>query len=178
MDKPQKKSERLLSLYDWVEAAVFSLIVITLIFTFVFRIARVDGTSMENTLVNNDRILLTNQDYAPARGDIVVIDRPGEVPLIKRVIAIAGDTVEIDENENRVTVNGEVLSEPYIKGITVQRDFEGVQTVPDGCVFVMGDNRSVSHDSRSSDIGFIEEDRILGKGLFRIWPLSGIGLVH
>lgn len=166
------------SLYEWVEAVILSLIVIVLLFTFVCRIVRVDGTSMENTLVNNDRLLLFNMEYTPERGDVVVIVREGEDPLIKRVIAMEGDTVEIREDTAEVVINGEVFSEPYIKGITVNRDFYGEQEVPEGCLFVMGDHRTVSLDSRSEEIGFISEKDVVGKATFRIWPLSGFGFVE
>lgn len=165
------------SLYEWVEAVVVSLVVIVLVFTFICRIVRVDGTSMENTLVHNDRLLLFNLQYVPERGDVVVVVRSEGEPLIKRVIALEGDTVEIVEETAEVIVNGEVLDEPYVKGITVNRDFYGEQTVPQGCMFVMGDHRTVSHDSRSQEIGFVSVEDVMGEATFRIWPLSGFGLV-
>lgn len=178
MKATHDKNKKVASLYDWVEAAVFSLIVIVLLFTFVCRIVRVDGTSMENTLMHNDRLLLFNVNYEPQRGDIVVVTREDDEPLIKRVIAVAGDTVSIDEVSNQVTVNGKVLEEDYIKGVTVARDFIGEQTVPDGCLFVLGDHRTVSLDSRSESIGFVSEGDVLGKAVFRIWPISGFGTVE
>ena len=166
------------SLYEWIEAIVFSLIIIVLVFTFICRIVRVDGTSMENTLIHNDRLLLFNMEYTPDYGDVVVIVRDGEEPLIKRVIAMEGDTVEIVEETAEVIVNGQVLDEPYVKGITVNRDFYGEQKVPDGCLFVMGDHRTVSHDSRSEGIGFVSVKDVMGQATFRIWPLSKFGPVQ
>ncbi len=178
METTNSKAKKIASVYDWVEAAVFSLIVIVLLFTFLCRIVRVDGTSMENTLAHNDRLLLFNVNYEPERGDIVVIVRDNDEPLIKRVIAVAGDTISIDETKNQVTVNGKILDEDYIIGTTVARDFVGEQTVPEGCLFVMGDNRTVSHDSRSKEIGFVSEGDVLGEAVFRIWPLSDFGTVE
>ncbi len=178
-DKKQIDKKQIVnSLYEWVEAAMVSLIVIVLLFTFVCRIVRVDGSSMENTLANNDRLLLFNMHYTPDYGDIVVIMRENEEPLIKRVIAMSGDTVEIDDKTFEVIVNGKVLTEPYIKGVTVNRDFLGEKTVPEGCLFVLGDHRTVSSDSRSETIGFVSEDDVMGEATFRIWPLTGFGMVE
>jgi len=165
------------SLYEWIEAVMVSLIVIVLVFTFVCRIVRVDGTSMENTLAHNDRLLLFNVQYTPERGDVVVIVRDNGEPLIKRVIALEGDTVQIVEGTGDVFVNGERLKESYIKGETVNRDFYGEQEVPEGCLFVLGDHRTVSHDSRSEEIGFVSAKDVMGQAAFRIWPLSGFGPV-
>lgn len=178
MKTADSKNKRIAGVYDWVEAAVFSLIVIVLLFTFLCRIVRVDGTSMADTLSHNDRMLLFNVNYEPERGDIVVIVREDDEPLIKRVIAVAGDTVSIDEYNNQVIVNGEALKEDYAKGKTVARDFIGEQTVPEGCLFVLGDNRTVSHDSRSEAIGFVSENDVLGEAVFRIWPLPDFGSVE
>ena len=178
MKEARNKNKRVAAAYDWMEAAVFSLIVIVVVFTFLCRIVRVDGTSMQHTLEHNDRLLLFNINYEPERGDIVVITRENEEPLIKRVIAIAGDTVSIDEAANQVYVNGKALKEDYIKGVTVSRDFVGEQTVPEGCLFVLGDNRTVSHDSRSESIGFVSVSDVLGEATFRIWPIGGFGTVE
>ena len=165
------------SLYEWVEAAVFSLIVVVLVFAFIFRIVGVDGTSMMTTLKDSDRLILTHLLYEPERGDIVVINRYTKEPLIKRVIGVAGDTVEIDEEQHRVRINGVLLDEPYIHVPTYPEGMAGKTVeIPDGKVFVLGDNRVASLDSRS--IGLIDEGDILGKAVFRILPFDRIGSIY
>lgn len=170
-----KKMERAASVYDWVEAAVFALVCVVLVFTFLFRIVGVDGESMQNTLMDHDRLILVHNFYTPQRGDIVVINRYTEEPLVKRIIAIGGDTIDIDPETLLVSVNGEVLDEPYLDCPTPLYDFAGPLTIEEGYVFVMGDNRVNSHDSRSFDIGLINVKDIMGKAVFRIWPLSSVG---
>lgn len=175
--KPGRESV-LAAIYEWVEAAVFSLIGIVILFTFFLRIVGVDGDSMNNTLLDGDRLFISHILYEPAHGDIVVIDRYTQEPLIKRVIAVGGDRLEIDPEMKRVILNGKVLEEDFTNGSTLPIDFIGEQIVPEGFVFVMGDNRSISHDSRTADIGFIDERDIIGKAVFRIWPLNKFGLLH
>ena len=176
MTEPEKEPEReqrFTGLYEWVEAAVFSLIVVVLVFTFLFRVVGVDGPSMTPTLLDQERLILTDLFYTPERGDIVVINRYTREPLIKRIIAVGGDTLAIDGETGEVSVNGEVLDEPYIQGTTYPLEFASPQTVPEGYVFVMGDNRENSTDSRR--LGFISEKDIMGEAVFRIWPLSKFG---
>ena len=168
----------LTAIYEWAEAAAFSLIGIVILFTFFIRIVGVDGDSMNNTLLDGDRLFISHILYEPAHEDIVVINRYTQEPLIKRIIAVGGDRLEIDPEMKRVILNGKVLEEDFINGSTLPIDFIGEQIVPEGFVFVMGDNRSISHDSRTADIGFIDERDIIGKAVFRIWPLSKIGLLH
>ena len=167
-------------LYDWIDAAVLSLIVVVLVFTFFVRIVGVDGESMNNTLMNGDRLILSVLPYTPERGDIVVISRRNQEPLIKRVIGVAGDTIEIDEELHRVKLNGELLDEPYVDFPTLAYDLSGKVVVPEGMVFVMGDHRDDSHDSRWADIGPVPVEDILGRAVMRVWPFqwldeSGIG---
>ena len=154
-----------------------ALCVILILFLFCFRIAVVDGDSMQNTLFDGDWMLLLNNIVAgePEKGDIVVISKStfkqGE-PIIKRVIATEGQTVDIDFQNGTVTVDGQVLYEPYIKEKT-HRSFEGMEfplTVKEGCVFVMGDNRNNSRDSRYPSIGQIDKREIIGQAVFLIWP--------
>ncbi len=161
--------------YDWVSAMIVALVALVCLFTFLFRNASVIGDSMVPTLQDGDRLVLLDRVSDYRYGDIVVIDRYVDKPLIKRIIAVEGDRLDICDG--RVYVNGNMLTEPYIQGETVLRDFEGPTTVPEGKVFVMGDNRSVSLDSRSVSVGFISKKDIVGKAFFRIWPWRDIGIV-
>lgn len=169
------------AVYDWIGAAAVSLSCVALVFTFLFRIVGVDGFSMENTLMDKDRLLLQAGRYTPAYGDIVVINRYAEEPLIKRVIALPGDTIDIDAS-GTVWINGIVLEEPYLDEAklldgyaTPRMQFTGPATVPEGHLFVMGDHRTESKDSRSKEVGFIKIKDVAGKAVFRLWPLNRFG---
>lgn len=173
---PENKANSMSGLYEWVEAAVFSLTFVVLVFSLLFRIVGVEGSSMTDTLHDQDRLIITNLMYTPKRGDIVIINRYTEEPLVKRIIAVGGDTLEINAQKNQVIVNGEVLDETsYAKGITDPIYFvPNKQTIPEGCVFVMGDNRENSKDSRyMSDVGFVKLKDIMGKAVFRFIPFTG-----
>lgn len=166
--------------WEWVESIAISVTTLIFIFVFVFRIVGVDGHSMDQTLADGDRLIITSMFYTPAAGDIVVVNQPNEFgkPLIKRIIALEGQTVDIDFKTGVVTVDGQVLDEPYISTPTTV--YEGVDfpvTVPEGTVFVMGDNRQNSTDSRSEMVGFIDTRYILGKAIFRIFPFNTLGLL-
>lgn len=175
-DTPGSGVSRFVSLvYDIGDTAVFALICIVLLFTFLIRVVGVEGDSMNNTLKTQDRLLLLVAGYTPERGDIVVVDRYTQEPLIKRVIALEGDVIDIDPETHAVSVNGEVLDEPYISTQTDLKDFSGPQKVPEGMVFVMGDNRTYSKDSRTAEIGFVEASDIVGRAVFRIWPFGSAG---
>lgn len=175
-EKFKRRRKMAAPLYDWLSAMIVALTLLAFLFTFLFRIVGVDGTSMVPTLKNEDRLLLTNFGGDYTAGEIVVVDRYTQEPLIKRVIAVAGDVIDID-GEGTVTVNGVELYEPYIQGETVLRDFSGPLTVPEGYVFVMGDNRSVSKDSRSASVGLISLKDVVGRAVLRIWPLSSFGKI-
>lgn len=170
----------LASLYDWVEMAAASLICVVLVFAFVFRIMGVDGSSMIQTLHHNDRVILWELFYSPKAGDIVVISRGNEEPIIKRVIGVPGDTISFDAESQQVSVNGKVLDEPYVYideyalGAVYA---DGSVTVPDGAYFVMGDHRNNSMDSRDSRVGLIDEKDIMGKAVLRLWPWEDFGLL-
>ena len=167
--------------YEWVESLVYSLVVVVLLFTFVFRIVGVDGNSMLPTLHNEDRVILTNLFYEPKRGDIVVVTQPNErnEPIIKRIIATGGQEVNIDFQKHEVYVDGELLQEDYILAPTaLPYDVKFPVTVPEGKVFVMGDNRNDSWDSRASGVGFIDERYILGEAVFRVYPFNSLGLLN
>ncbi len=165
-------------LHDWV----YLLAGIILVFLLLFRIVVVSGSSMYNTLCDGDRVLiLSNVFYRnPQYGDIIVASKnsfnDGE-PIIKRIIATEGQTVDIDFETGTVSVDGNILDEPYIYSPTT--DSEGMEfplTVAQGCVFVMGDNRGRSNDSRNPDIGLIDTREILGRAIFLVYPGSGTGI--
>ncbi|MBP3484844.1 MAG: signal peptidase I [Oscillospiraceae bacterium] len=164
--------------YEWIQCLAFALIFCVIVFVFFFRLVDVVGDSMNPTLENADKMLVSDLFYKPKQGDIVIFrkDEYKSEALVKRVIATEGQTVEIDFNKGRVYVDGVLLDEPYIAEPTInQIDFTGVQVVPEGCVFVMGDNRNESTDSRDSRIGMVDERLIIGKVLFTVFPLDHIG---
>ena len=164
--EPKQSKEN--ALFEWYDSLVFALAVIVLFFVFAVRIITVSGVSMQPTLYGGDRVAVQSMLYTPQRGDVVVVDgyiNYGD-PLVKRIIALGGDTVDINFETGAVTLNGAVLEEPYISApTTTGYDVEFPVTVPEGCVFVMGDNRPRSLDGRSTEVGFIDERDILGKVL-------------
>ena len=169
-------------IYDWAEIFVVTMTTILLIFTFFIRIAFVDGPSMNNTLHDKETLAVSNFLYTPKQNDIVVFESPDSGimgGIVKRVIATEGQTVDIDFENWTVTVDGVTLDETYVnfeEGLPMrQYDVEFPVTVPEGCVFVMGDNRNHSNDSRGSEIGFVDTRFIFGHVLFRITPLSKFG---
>ena len=167
-------------LLEWYEALISAALVLVLIFSFFFRIIQVDGSSMVPTLVNGDKLIVWGAGYTPQRGDVVIVDSYTSYgkPLVKRVIAKGGDTVSIDYATGTVAVNGEVLQEDYIAEPTyLGYDVTFPYTVPEGTVFVMGDNRNQSLDSRSTYVGCIDERDILGKVLVCFMPFTDFGVV-
>ena len=155
-------------------------LVLVLIFSFFFRIIQVDGSSMVPILVNGDKLIVWGAGYTPQRGDVVIVDSYTSYgkPLVKRVIAKGGDTVSIDYATGTVAVNGEVLQEDYIAEPTyLGYDVTFPYTVPEGTVFVMGDNRNQSLDSRSTYVGCIDERDILGRVLLCFMPFTDFGVV-
>ncbi len=176
---PQAETTTRGEIYDWMQSLVFALIISIIVFIFIFRIVDVSGDSMNPTLINGDKLVVSDVFYKPKQGDIVIFrkDEYKAEALVKRVIATEGQTIEIDFDRGRVYVDGELLDEPYIAEPTRnQLDFQGPQTVPEGCVFVMGDNRNASSDSRRAEIGMVDERLIVGKVLLRIFPLDSIGV--
>lgn len=164
--------------FEWAEAIVTAIVIVIVLFTFVFRIVNVRGESMMDTIHDRDKVVLTNLFYTPEPGDIVVITRSAQMdePIIKRVIAVGGQTLQIDFDTGEVYVDGVLLDEPYIRTpTTTQGDMEIPEVIPEGYVFVMGDNRSDSIDSRFERIGLIDERNILGKAQFIIFPFDRIG---
>lgn len=172
--KREKQTDR--GLYEWVQAVVCSVLAIVLIFTFVVRIIGVSGQSMRETLQNGDKLLVLNSclcgDYR--RGDIVIFQKPefenGEL-IVKRVIATERQTVDIDFAAGQVFVDGEALEEPYIRELTwLDEGLKFPITVPDGCVFVMGDNRNDSKDSRYEGLGPLDTRHIVGRAVLLVLP--------
>lgn len=180
-DTQDPKTQQALEMYDWLESCVFAVVLIVLIFILFLRSATVSGPSMQPTLTDGDRLILQQIGYDdPQYGDIVVVDRTqsGEPPIIKRVIGRAGDVINIDFESGQVWRNDELLVEPYIYDYTYLD--EGIAfpvTIPEGTVFVMGDNRNHSLDSRSPQIGMVDLRRIMGKAIFRFFPLHQLGPV-
>lgn len=175
-------------LFYWLSAVTTALVCLVLVFTFLGRLTRVDGESMENTLVDGQLLLVWSLGYEPQQGDIVVLNKTtaehlNGVAIVKRVIATGGQTVDIDYAANTVYVDGQALDESYIKepmwDVTgadpyrTETHFE----VPEGSVFVMGDNRNNSDDSRDNRIGTVDEGYILGKAVFSVFPFSTFGVM-
>lgn len=175
--------------FDWLEVLVHAIIAVVICFSFLFRIATIDGDSMKDTLYHGERVIITNLFYEPKVGDIVVISRNKEnsvytmndtnTPIIKRVIAMEGQTVDIDFENGIVYVDGVALDESYTRTPTNKKyDIEFPVTVDEGCVFVLGDNRNDSLDSRSSligEYGMVDTRYILGHAVFRILPFDKMG---
>lgn len=173
----KKKFDAKNEAFEWIEAIVVSLVAVILVFTFIFRIVSIDGNSMNNTLHDQDRVMISHLFYTPKRGDIVVLGIPNmDKPIIKRIIGMAGDRIEVDYDTDIVKVNGEMVSEPYIKEDMLPK---GQVTfpieVPEGKIFVMGDNRNDSLDSRYYEVGFVDVDDIIGQAMFRLFPFNKIG---
>lgn len=168
-------------IYDWIQCLTSALIVCVVIFIFFIRVIDVKGTSMYPTLNNEDKMLVSDLFYTPKAGDIVVFKKDeysSEKALVKRVIATEGQEINIDFDNGIVYVDGVALEEDYINELTTTKlDFIGPQTVPDGCVFVMGDNRNMSTDSRKTEIGMVDNRLIIGKVYCVIFPLESFGAV-
>ena len=170
-------------LYFWLQALVMALVGLILIFTFVGRIIGVDGESMMPTLHNRDMLLLQSIGYSPEQGDVVVLStknfRNG-APIVKRIIAVGGQTVDIDYETNTVYVDGVALDEPYILETmrALPESFATHVEVPEGSIFVMGDNRNNSTDSRSPELGVVDQRCVLGKALFILLPFQDAGAIE
>ena len=168
------------SCYEWVEALIISLSVVMALFVFLFRVnIVVDGDSMVPNFQNGDRVFVSCLDRGFSRGDVVVIDERAtglQERLIKRVIATGGQTVDINFQTGAVIVDGvEVDESAYLEnGITKdQYDVEFPQKVPDGHIFVLGDNRAISEDSRFGEVGMIDSRYVVGKAVFLLNPFRG-----
>lgn len=192
---PPKKEEAGGFLFDALEMFVWALAILLLVFTFAFRLCRVEGASMENTLYNGENLLLYSFAYEPMQDDIVVFHLTDAEPnlekmLVKRVIATGGQTVSIDFKNNTITVDGVLYEDEHA---TLKNNANKIVeqylyfrpdwkydsktdsmtvTVPEGHLFVLGDNRNFSRDSRDSDIMFVDERCVLGKVILRVVPFT------
>lgn len=167
-----------LEAYEWIQCIIVALVACVLLFVFFVRLVDVSGSSMYPTLEDKDKMVVCNLFYTPKQGDIVVFRKDEYKPaaLVKRVIATEGQTVEINFDKGIVYVDGVALDEPYTAAPTYnQIDFKCLQVVPEGCVFVMGDNRNDSTDSRDERIGMVDTDLIIGKVYFNVFPIDHIG---
>lgn len=185
--QPEEPKKPFSDILEWISCMIFAIAAMLAINLFFFRSITVSGPSMNDTLIDGDKVIAMNFCYTPQYGDIVIVQANklknkstriyGE-PIIKRVIAKGGDTVRIDYANGNVYRNGEPLEEDYIKDLTHLHNEGWLQdneeiVVPENCVFVMGDNRNVSNDSRNlQDVGFIDVDAIMGKAIVRFAPIK------
>ncbi|MBQ7983650.1 MAG: signal peptidase I [Clostridia bacterium] len=172
-------------LFEWVELFAYSVTIVIILFTFLCRIAVVSGPSMENTLFNGEVLIVSDLFYEPEPGDVIVFQSNtilNNEAIVKRVIATEGQVVDIDFENWIVTVDGVPVEEPYIRfeeGRPMDAsDYAFPLTVEEGKIFVMGDNRNHSTDSRSDMIGQVDTRYVLGKVLLRFLPLDKIGLIN
>jgi len=180
---PQEKFRR--SVLEWVETIVMAIVLVAVVFTFVVRIITVDGGSMKPTYHDGDRVLVSGFAGEIRKGDVVIIVNALDEPIIKRVVATAGQTVDFDLALGEVTVDGvPLMGEEFgiENGITMVPDLPGQvlefpQTVPENCVFVLGDNRGNSTDSRYLEVGMVDHRNILGKVIFNVYPFSQAGII-
>lgn len=175
-------------LYDWLQMFLGCVVAAVVLFNCVARLTRVDGDSMNNTLQDGEIMLIWSLGYTPKQGDIVVLNKTPVLltgwteprAIVKRVIATGGQTVDIDYMAGLVYVDGQPLDEPYLPeemylpGPTMQQTH---WEVPEGSIFVMGDNRNHSTDSRDDRLGVIDTDYILGKAVLALWPMERFGAI-
>lgn len=178
----ESEAESRINIYEWIECFAVALIICVVLFLFFVRIIDVIGTSMFPTLNNGDKMLVSDLFYTPKDGDIVVFKKDeydSQKALVKRVIATEGQEVNIDFDTGEIWIDGVLLDEPYIAELTHNKlDFIGPKTVPEGCVFVLGDNRNMSTDSRKTEIGMVDSRMILGKVYAVIFPVSEVKFVY
>ena len=168
-------------IYDWVECVVTALMFSVLLFVFVARIIGVVGGSMQPTLYGGYKVITSRLFYTPHQGDIVVLTKESfdDDAIVKRVIATEGQTVDIDFETGAVRVDGILLEENYISEPTrTALDFTGPVTVPKGHIFVMGDNRNESTDSRDSRIGCVDTRCVIGRAFAILYPFDKLGALH
>ena len=176
-----RKSEFLSFCFELFESTVQAIIIVVFLMCFLFRTVNISGESMLPTLKNNDKVLIWQCGYSPKNGDVVVIRR-GEkldVPMIKRVIAVGGQIVDIDYNSGSVMVDGKKVEETYTKerALWLKGDVKLPFVVSEGYIWIMGDKRNNSTDSRFSEVGIIPYKDVVGKAVFRLFPLERIGVI-
>lgn len=177
-ETPDKQQKERMEALDWLYCLASAIVIVILLCSFFIRPIVVYGSSMVPTLEDRNLVLINLQSGRYDRGDIVVVRKDSfmQTPIIKRVIATEGQTVDIDFAEGVVYVDGKALDEPYINDLTHEpEDFTEPVTVPEGSVFVMGDNRNRSTDSRSARLGCVDTRFILGKAFLRLTPLNRFG---
>lgn len=177
--EPQDPKQRARSdIYDWIQSLMAALIFCVVLFSFFVRLIDVNGPSMNPTLYEGDKLLVSDLFYKPKAGDVVIFKTDNYDPekaLVKRIVATEGQEINIDFENGIVYVDGEPLDEPYVaEAIHSKLDFIGPKTVPEGCVFVLGDNRNSSRDSRYSMIGMVDERMILGRAYAVVYPFNVI----
>ena len=178
---PAQRTRR--ELYDWIESLMVALIFCVLLFSFFIRLIDVSGPSMNPTLYEGNKMLVSDLFYKPKAGDVVVFrnvnENQEEKALVKRVIATEGQEVNIDFEHGIVYVDGVALEEEYAaEPIHNKLDFIGPKTVPTGCVFVLGDNRNSSRDSRARSIGMVDERLIVGRVYAVVYPVDSVKWVR
>ena len=181
-EKLPKDQQLRLDLYDWIQSLMVALVICIALFIFVVRVIDVSGSSMWPTLKNGDKMIVSNLFYKPKYGDVIVFKTDRYDPnkaLVKRVIATEGQEVSLDFDRGVVYIDGSPIEEAYIAELTTTKlDFIGPQTVPEGCIFVMGDNRNASTDSRKKEIGMVDERMILGRAYYVAFPTGDMGWIN
>lgn len=189
-DGPSPQTEPLrrpgADLFEWLQMVMGCVLVAVVLFNCFARLTRVDGHSMDYTLQDGELMLVWSLGYEPKAGDIVVLNKKtatflSDRAIVKRVIATGGQTVDVDYAAGLVYVDGTALDEPYIKEPMYNTGSPTMQQthweVPEGSIFVMGDNRNGSTDSRDNRLGTVNEDYVLGKSVLALWPISKFGLM-
>ncbi len=185
MDKEEEKlpqdQQLRLDIYDWIQSLMVALVVCLALFIFCIRVVDVSGSSMWPTLKDGDKMLVSDLFYKPKYGDVIVFKTDSYDPnkaLVKRVIATEGQEISIDFDRGVVYIDGSPIEEDYIAELTTTKlDFIGPQKVPEGCIFVMGDNRNASTDSRKKEIGMVDERMILGRAYCVAFPAGDMGWI-